>query len=225
MEPELYEGGLSPEPRRRRKHRHKERHRRLRRQQAWKRTLAALSLLALSLVLGGAAIGAALYFSKTPQPSQQGVTDGEETKGSTGDERLVGSWFSDPDLTIDELRQKERMSEQKELEYRRKRAQTILTFSATDLTIQIHTGATTQPFSVVRTDKDSIVLKTWFKALNKDEEVKLTFIAPEVLKFDAPHLGLVDYFRKIKLPVKADTGGEEKPAAEKEKPSADSPDK
>ena len=214
MEPEVYEGGLSPEPRRR-KRRHKERHRRLSAQQAWKRTLAGLSLLAASLVLGGAAIGVALYFSKTTQPSQQAGAAGDEPQAPVGDPRLVGSWFSDPDLTIDEVRQKERMSEQKELEYRRKRAETILTFTPTDLTIQVNTGATTQPYAIVRSDNKGIVFKTWFKALTKDEEVTVTFIAPEVIKFDAPNLSMVDFFRKIKLPAAA------QPAAAPEEGPAD----
>jgi hypothetical protein len=212
--PESYEW-MTSEPRQRRRHKQKLRVRDLRSRRAWNRTVAIVSLLAGSLMIGGAAIGAALYFSRPVPPPPQSLAEGEHPRAVTGDPRLVGIWFTDPDLTIDELRRAERMSEREELEKRRTRFRTIVTFTDATLTIQAGTDASTQPYQLVRSDKESAVFKTWFASIQKDEEVRVLFVAPDVLKFDAPRLALMDYFRRIKPPVTQAAPAEEKPAAEK----------
>jgi hypothetical protein len=133
----------------------------------------------------------------------------------TGDPRLVGIWFTDADLTIDELRKTERMNEQRELEYRRNRFRTIVTFTDTTLTIQAGADASTQPYKLVRSDQDTLIFKTWFVSVQKDEEVRVRLVAPDVLKFDSPHLKMVDFFRRVKPPVAPGPTPEEKPAVDK----------
>jgi hypothetical protein len=206
---------MAPEPRQRRKHRRKERVRSLRRKRAFNRTMAVLALLAGTVIVGGAAVLAAVYVVKPPPPPPETLKEGEHPKAVTGDSRLVGIWITDVDLTIDELRKTERMSEQTELQYRRNRPVTAVTFTDTTLTIQAGAEPSTQPYRLARSDADLLVFKTWFASTQKDEEVRVRFVAPDVLKFDSPNLKMVDYFRRIKPPVVPGPPAEEKPPAEK----------
>jgi hypothetical protein len=212
--PESYEW-MTPEARPRRKHRRKERVRSLRRKRAFNRTLAIASLLAAAVVIGGAAVAAALYLTKPPPPPPPSLAEGEHPKAVTGDPRFVGIWITDVDLTIDELRKTERMSEQKELEYRRSRPVTAVTFTDTTLTIQSGAEPSTQKYTVVPSNADALVFKTWFASTQKDEEVRVRFVAPDVLKFDSPNLKMMDYFRRIKPPVVPGPPPDEKPPTEK----------
>jgi hypothetical protein len=199
-------GGLFGKPQRRHE-RHRHRHRRLQRQAAWKRTLAGVSIIAAALVVGGLAIGAAYYFTRLPAPASTADTD-DEIKATTGDPRLVGRWLTDLDATIEQLKEKTPLTDQQELQVRRQRQISVLTFTDTTLTIQIKGKPDTQFYNVASAAGDRLVLTTWFAASKSEEEIRIRFVGPDVCWFEVPKFKLVECYRKIKKPGPAGDPGE-----------------
>jgi hypothetical protein len=191
-------GGLFDKPQRR-QHRHRHRHRRLQRQAAWKRTLAGVSIIAAALVVGGLAIGAAYIFTRPPAEAAPAATD-DEPKPTTGDPRLVGRWLTDLDATIEQMKEKTPLTDQQELQIRRQRQISVLTFTDTTLTIQIKGKPDTQPYHLVSSGGDRLVLRTWFVASKSEEEIRIRFVGPDICWVEVPKFKLVECYRKVKPP-------------------------
>ncbi|HEX4590751.1 MAG TPA: hypothetical protein VH120_12515 [Gemmataceae bacterium] len=198
MEPESHQSASSEKPSRRSKHRHRHRQRQLRRKAAWKQTLLGLSLIGAALILGGGAIAAALYFTKPPTDTKGGP--GNEPQPVAGDPRLVGTWVADIDTTIADLQEKKPLTDPEELDLRRKKRTSILTFTGEALTIQISGKVDTQPYTLAKSDGDTLVLETWFVTTKSKEEVKVRFINRDACWIEVPRFSLLECYRRVKPP-------------------------
>jgi len=96
-------------------------------------------------------------------------------KSRPGDARLIGTWKSDADATIAEMRKNRPVAEQQEQALRKIFGRVKVTYTATTLTSDFDGVVETQPYQVVRKDRDSVVIKTRSPISKAEEEFTIRF--------------------------------------------------
>jgi hypothetical protein len=136
-----------------------------------------------AVVVIAAAVGAAVYF----------------VKARSGDARLIGTWQSDADLTIAELRKAKPVTDQQEQAYRKLFGHMKVTYTATNFTTDWD-GVPDKPqsYQVVSKDRDSAVVKAWSAASKKEENFRIRFVGSDTYWVDVEPLGMSECFRRVK---------------------------
>jgi hypothetical protein len=152
----------------------------------------AAALLIL-VAIGAAGVWAAIYFGRPPVTEQA-----KEEPPEPPEPRLIGTWLVDSDATISEIRTTRRISDEEELAMRRQ-YRTVVKFLPTMMTIRFSGQAEPQPYEMVSKDDSNsiVVIKTFFRATNKDEEVKIRFVGNDTFFLEIPQLSLKQWFRRI----------------------------
>lgn len=173
--------GESPRPRRRKK--------------TAKNSSNAILIGALAvavLVLVGVGVGIAVHFVKSRTPA----TSAPPEATSTG-VRLVGTWRSDADATIAEIRKSRTVTDSQEQAFRKLFGKMRITYTDKTLTTDMNGIKETQPYQVVSKDATAVVLKSW-SALNKrDEETRLRFTDNNTYWIDSEQFKLSECFRRV----------------------------
>ena len=116
-------------------------------------------------ILGGIAVWLAMEFAdkvaEPPEPPEP---------------RLLGTWYSDAGATIADRRMTETISDQDELDLRRKYFKTAVTYTADTMTMQIGDDEpATRPYTVVSTDANGAKIRFYFAPKDREEEVRIRF--------------------------------------------------
>jgi hypothetical protein len=213
MEPLSYAGASGEQPEPSRRH-HRHHHRR-----EWRGSNSGVWLVIASLTLGGIAVGAALYFRGSPAVPQLSPEDVEkasadnariamrqmalaeerEELAKAGEPRLLGVWLSDADATIEELRLKQPVNLQQELELRRHMTWKFI-FTADTVAIAFRGPAKREPYQIVSKDDKEVVIKMRFDFTEKDEEVRIRFEGPDVCWVDIqlPQIKVHECLRRLR---------------------------
>ena len=119
-------------------------------------------------------------------------------KSRGGDPRLIGTWKSDADATIAEMRKSRAVTDKQEAGLRKLFGKMIITYAAKTLTTELDGKLDTQPYQIVSKDRDSIVLKSWFAISNKDEQFHIRFTDSDTYWVDVEGFQVSECFRRVK---------------------------
>jgi hypothetical protein len=119
------------------------------------------------------------------------------SKSWRGESRLIGTWQSDADATITELRKSRPVTNKQEQAMRKLFGRMKITYTKTTLTTDFDGSLDTQPYQVVSKDRDSVVIKSWFALSKKDEQFRIRFIGSDVYWVDVEQFALSECFRRI----------------------------
>jgi hypothetical protein len=117
------------------------------------------------------------------------------------DERLIGTWQSDADRTIDALRQRKPLDEKQEAGLRQLFGQLRITYSKQKYTTELNGVSETVPYEVLGRDKQSVVLRD---KENTPSILDVTEFA--IIHFDGPDSywlvtkvgGIQEYFKRVR---------------------------
>jgi hypothetical protein len=141
-----------------------------------------MGALAAGVVLVAVAAWAAMHFAK----------------GRPGDPRLIGTWQSDADATIAELRKARPVTDEQEQGMRKLFGRMKITYAATTFTTDLDGTVETHPYQVVSKDAESVVVKFRFSLTNKDELFRIRFVGADTYWVDVEQFKLSECFRRIK---------------------------
>jgi len=94
---------------------------------------------------------------------------------SRTDSRLIGTWKADVDTTIAELKKNNPISPELEERIRSFFGQMTVTYTGTTVTSDWKKVVETQPYSVVRKDRDVVVIKVQSSRSEAESEISLYF--------------------------------------------------
>lgn len=167
----------------RRRHRRSRGHRSERFRRAWARFGRWAVILAAAVAGGAVTWGAMQLYHQATHP--------------TPEPRLIGTWVSDPDRSIEEIRKTREIPDAAELDMRRRMFKTMITFRPDTITTDVNGELDEpQPYRVVRRTDDGVVLKYWVRATMEEEEVRFTFLAPDQFRLDFPKFGVTEFYRR-----------------------------
>ncbi|HEX4591976.1 MAG TPA: hypothetical protein VH120_18725 [Gemmataceae bacterium] len=119
-------------------------------------------------------------------------------KARPGDPRLIGTWQSDADATIAEMRKAKVVTEQQEKALRKLFGRMKITYSPTTFTTELDGVLETRPYQVLSRDRESVVLKEWSSLTNKEEQYRIRFIDRDTYWVDVEQFKLSECFRRLK---------------------------
>ncbi|MFO0810321.1 MAG: hypothetical protein U0746_16990 [Gemmataceae bacterium] len=165
----------------RRRDRDRPTHRRKAPRRASNPLIASLVVAGLLLLIGGVA-WAAVHFYQSRR----------------GEPRLLGTWQSDADTTIAELRKTRDIPDDREQKLRQVFGKMKVTYTAKTVTVDFDGDVDTQPYQVVEKGIDIVVLKHWSKESKKDEQFRIRFDDADTYWIDVPIFGIRECFRRVK---------------------------
>ena len=152
----------------------------------WKRLIVWIVAIA-GLAAGAAGIWALTHPNDLPSAGPQ-----------VPEPRLLGTWRSDANATIDDVRKDHPITDAQELEMRRTMFRTTVTYSPTTVTTKLDGApADTVPYQVLRKEGDTVFVKTWYSPSMSDEELQIQFVAPDLYRVEIKKINLIAYFRRI----------------------------
>jgi hypothetical protein len=113
------------------------------------------------------------------------------------DPRLYGTWKSDTDATIAEMRKTRPVTDDQEQKLRMLFGKMKVTYTATTVTSDLDGTVETQPYQVVSKDATSVQIKSPSPLLKKDEVFRIRFVGPDTHWIDEPHFQVSECFRRI----------------------------
>jgi len=94
------------------------------------------------------------------------------TKSGRGDPRLIGTWKSDADATIAELRKSRPVTDKQEQALRQIFGKLTITYTATAMTTDFEGKVETHSYRMIAKDEDSVVFKTTSAETKAENEVR-----------------------------------------------------
>jgi hypothetical protein len=119
-------------------------------------------------------------------------------KFRAGDPRLIGTWKSDADATIAEMRKSRAVTDKQEVALRKLFGKMTITYTAKTLTTDFEGAVDTQPYQILSKDRDSVVLKAWFSASKKDEQFRIRFTDSDTYWVDLEQFNVSECFRRVR---------------------------
>ena len=98
------------------------------------------------------------------------------SKARRAEPRLIGTWRSDADATIAELRKTQTVTEEREQGLRKLFGKMKITYTDKMFTTELDGVVNSQPYQVISKDATSVVIKTKPDLLNQDGLVRIRFI-------------------------------------------------
>jgi len=114
------------------------------------------------------------------------------------DPRLFGTWRSDADATVAEIKKTRTLTDEQE-----QKLKTMLfgkmkiTYTATTVTTDFDGTVESQSYEVVRKNADSVTLKAWSPLTKKDETFRIRFVGTETYWVDSEVANVSECFRRI----------------------------
>jgi hypothetical protein len=167
----------------------KERVQRRYRIRPWRRVVVGL------FVLVAAGLVVAVYFIRPAEPQASAEAPPGE---SLTEPRLIGSWQSDADSTIAELRRTQPIGIQQEQDLRKHSFKTKVTYTDKMIATEVDRVVEMLPYQVVSKEGDEVVIKAWISATNQDEEVRIRFVGSDRYWLEAKQFGLTECFRRVR---------------------------
>jgi hypothetical protein len=171
---------------------HRERVRGHRRHHHGRRWWRPLALAAAALQAGLAAV----YYAKAVPPAPPAAAP---------EPRLIGMWLSDPDATIGAMQQTRRVTDQEELELRRTKFKTIVTYTETTITIRAGDAETTEPYEVLSKEDDAVVIRHKLNEATMVDHIRFIGLNHYTVESQAPDNATgpkqttqAEYFRRIR---------------------------
>jgi hypothetical protein len=119
-------------------------------------------------------------------------------KSRSGDSRLIGTWKSDADATIAELRKSRTVTDKQEAAMRKLFGKMTITYAAKTYTTEFDGKLDTQPYQIVSKDRDSVVLKSWSPIENKEVQFRIRFTDSGTYWVDVESFAISECFRRVK---------------------------
>jgi len=161
-----------------------------------KQTIVRTAVVVAILAASGAGVWTAVHFGKPSAEKQPLALKPSEPEPEPPEPRLIGIWMTDANATIAEKRTTQWISDADELKLRRQPI-TVITFTATTVTMRPHSAPNPQPYEIVSKDGDQVVMKTWFEATKKDEEFPIRFDGKNAFWLEAKMFSVNECFRRI----------------------------
>lgn len=115
------------------------------------------------------------------------------------DERLLGTWQSDADRTIADLRDRRAVDETQEAGLRQLFGKLKITYSRTSMTTDMNEIVETGPYQVVATDDKSVVVRERPSVLSGEELVHIHFVDGDTYWVPiGGGAGSREFFRRVK---------------------------
>jgi hypothetical protein len=148
----------------------------------WKRI--ALSLLVLAVILGSL-LGVALVFLYQAH--------------SVTDERLIGTWKSDAELSIADAKMGRALDETQEAAMRKIFGKLTVTYMAGTRRFEIDGWKMAEPYQVVGKDDKSVILRSSAQPLTGEELVQIHFVDNDTFWVSiSATMGSKEFFRRVK---------------------------
>jgi len=96
----------------------------------------------------------------------------------------LGTWQSNIDITIAELRKAQPLTYEEEQFWRQKLTPKKVTFTADRITIEKDGEVDKQTYRIVSKDDDNVVLEFWFSARNQVNKVRVHFLDDDTFRLD-----------------------------------------
>ena len=119
-------------------------------------------------------------------------------KSRHSDPRLFGTWKSDADATVAEIKKTRTPTDEQE-----QKLKTMLfgkmkiTYTANTVTTDFDGTVESQSYQVVRKDADSVTLKAWSPLTKKDETFRIRFVGTDTYWVDSEVANISECFRRI----------------------------
>lgn len=114
-----------------------------------------------------------------------------------GDPRLIGTWQSDADATIAELRNTRPLTDEQDAKLRTLFGKMKVTYTETTITTDFEGKVDTQPYQVVSKDGDTIMVKSWSALSKQDEVYRIRFVGTDRYWVDVERFAMSECFRRI----------------------------
>jgi hypothetical protein len=148
----------------------------------WKR-IAAVAIVLAGLLLA-ALVAARVFFWRQPRQT---------------DERLIGTWQSDADRTIDEIRARRPVDQEQEAALRKIFGKLRVTYTETSYTTDLDGVKETTPYEVLGRDRTSVVIRDLeTRPLTPTEFDVIFFDGPDSYWVYAKLGGIQEYFKRVR---------------------------
>jgi hypothetical protein len=191
------------------RHRHRSRARRLRlkervrrrfRIRQWRRALLGLSALVGVGLVGAAAVWAIMFFIRAAGPGEA-VADVAVEEPLT-EPRLIGTWKSDPEATLAELRRTRGITAEEEREARKNCFKTKVTFTDRMIATELDGVVEAQPYQIVSLEGDVVVISSWFALRHQNEDLYIRFVGNDTYWIESQQFGetksVMECFRRVR---------------------------
>jgi len=119
-------------------------------------------------------------------------------KSRRDEPRLIGTWQSDADATIAEMRKSRPVTAEQEQKLRMIFGRMKITYTATTVTSDFNGTVDTQPYQVVGKGADWVVLKARFAISKRDEQFTIRFDGSDAYWADTEGFTVSECFRRVK---------------------------
>jgi hypothetical protein len=118
------------------------------------------------------------------------------SKSRLGDSRLLGTWQSDADATIAEMRKTRPVTDKQEQAMRKVFGKMKITYTKTTITTDFDGVVESQPYHLVSKAGDSIVIKSWSNLSNQEEEFRIRFVGADTYWVDVQQVNVSEFFKR-----------------------------
>jgi hypothetical protein len=119
------------------------------------------------------------------------------SKSRRSDPRLFGTWQSDADATIADMKKGRPITDQGEQGLRRVFGKAKITYTADTMTTDFEGKVESQSYEVVAKDADAVTIKAWSPVSKKDESFRITFVGNNTYWVDVPSGKARECFRRV----------------------------
>lgn len=118
-------------------------------------------------------------------------------KARRSDPRLFGTWKSDADATIADMKTRRPVTDEGEQGLRKIFGKAKFTYTAETITTDFDGKVESQSYQVVGKDADSVTIKALSPLTKQDETFRITFVGNDTYWVDIPGGKLRECFRRI----------------------------
>ncbi len=120
------------------------------------------------------------------------------SKPRPGNPRLTGTWQSDADATMAELRKTRSLTDEQDAKLRPLFGKMKITYTETTITIDFEGKVDTQPYQILSEDGDTITIKSWSAFSKQDEVYHIRFVGSDRYWVDVEQFAMRECFRRIR---------------------------
>jgi hypothetical protein len=113
------------------------------------------------------------------------------------DPRLFGTWKSDGDATVAEVKKTRTLSDEQEQKLNASVGKMRITYTATTLTTDVDGAVESQSYQVVRKDADSVTIKAWSPLTKEEVNFHIRFDGTDTYWVDFPSGKGSECFRRV----------------------------
>ncbi|MFL5329022.1 MAG: hypothetical protein ACJ8C4_08905 [Gemmataceae bacterium] len=118
-------------------------------------------------------------------------------KSRAADSRLIGTWKSDADATIADIRTRRPVTEQQELALRKLFGKMTITYDKKTYTSNLEGTVDTEPITIVSKDSDSVSIKVKWALDNSEKVIRIQFVGSDIYWVEIPGFDMRECFRRV----------------------------